>query len=488
MPEVAILEARTVLAFVLTAVVLAAACEGDVSMSDPKPASGTPGAAGAVAMAGSPVPTPSTTDESGCAGILLEKPNDGAGFQYELEIEVAANEEIELCKFVRIGDEPLNVKWSETYFSKGSHHANVYVTGYTGDFPTVTKTGQVLDTSGVFPCPSAPQNEWVIQALVSPGFDVSNAEAARRAFGPEVLPPGVALPLASQQVLVLDYHYINPMNEPVKVCMKGNVYTNPDEPLQHEVGMMYWYNIFITVPPHATSTARMRCPVLADLNMVWASHHAHERLVGYEADLFDPAGQPTRELHRGSDWQNPNITTFPGTLALKRGESIEFACHYMNNEDRMVSQGNLSSDEMCMFAAMYWPASKMQSFCGASQSSGGELGQQFGDGDKDAIHFRDCFKKLGADAAAKAVGYLNTKDEAQLKNRFDAQSCVTSVCTEASMPLREWGNCYANHFGECQKQCAESSGSAALDCAYECLDTQHCAKELDALRAAKCNP
>ncbi|MEY4513097.1 MAG: hypothetical protein RLZZ450_5219, partial [Pseudomonadota bacterium] len=97
------------------------------------------------------------SNKTGCDAIEMAAPSDGV--QLELPLPVPAAQEREYCMLV-LASQDTYVNWTDGRFTKGSHHGNIYRTGYRGTIPTTTVTGgTIADPTKPHPCPT-PQQVW----------------------------------------------------------------------------------------------------------------------------------------------------------------------------------------------------------------------------------------------------------------------------------------------------------------------------------------
>src|SRR5262249_55391668 len=116
-----------------------------------------------------------------------------------------------------------------------------------------------------------------------------------------------------------------------------------------------FYDPFIFVPAHGSSTAQMRCPLRHDVTILSAGSHMHRRGVGYRAYLDAPAAAPAAApFFTTNDWEHPPY--FHRPLVAKAGAHVRFECAYTSNDAVDVIQGtSADANEMCMFSAFYYP-------------------------------------------------------------------------------------------------------------------------------------
>jgi hypothetical protein len=289
---------------------------------------------------------------------LLDPPAAGQGVQYKMVTRIEAGHEVEHCQFFTVPAEGLNVSRTETRFTSGSHHVLLYLTPYKS-IPTKNDRGQAVDTSGVFDCSSGATDGWSVTTLVG-GSQNSDGE------GPVEFPPGVAMPVPGGAVVMMNAHYINASPSPLEPEIRMNMYSVPSSEVQIVGGLLFWYNVFIKVDAQGSGVARMSCPITEDITLVSAQSHMHRRGVGFES-VAQVAGAQ-QPLFATDAWERVPVGRWPAGLKVGGGSRIEFHCDYQNSEARTVWQGPRSTDEMCAFAAAYYPARPQVSFCSSEEA------------------------------------------------------------------------------------------------------------------------
>jgi hypothetical protein len=278
---------------------------------------------------------------------LLDPPPPGEGVQFRMNSEIGPGREEEHCQFFVV-PEDLAVNIAVVRFRAGSHHVLMYETPY-AEIPVQNDRGEPIDTSGVFDCTTGATDGWSVTRLVG---------GSQNAAGDSVVefPPGIGMRVARGTVLLMNLHVVNGTDEIQYPEIAMNLHSIPDDELEIEGGMLFYYNIFIRVPALAPAEARMSCAVPEAISLVTATSHMHRRGVGYQATLVSPAGARS-PLFETSSWEEVPVGQFQAEpIQVAAGSRIEYACQYQNLEPREVWQGPKSTDEMCTFAAAYYPA------------------------------------------------------------------------------------------------------------------------------------
>lgn len=291
-----------------------------------------------------PVPGPGTEE-------LLAPPPAGEGVQFKMDTDLPAGTEGEYCMFVRGPADGMFVNHDEVRYSKGSHHVLMYETSYT-EIPTAKQDGTKVDTSGVFDCSDGATNGWAVTKLIGGS---QNAEGTSMVS----FPPGVAMKVRPNAVLLMNAHYVNASNAPLKPEVRMNMYTIPEEEVTTEGDILFLYNPFIYVGANGEGRARMQCPIHTDITIQNVQSHMHARGVGYEARIMGEASP----FYTNAAWEGVPVKDFGDGLKVKAGSFFDYQCDYKNAGAADVFQGPRSTDEMCMLIGSYYPADPYTANC-----------------------------------------------------------------------------------------------------------------------------
>ncbi|MCA9648025.1 MAG: hypothetical protein KC492_45345 [Myxococcales bacterium] len=372
---------------------------------------------------------PVSGSQSPRPGELLAPPPEGQGIQLEMRTEIEPGEEVEHCKFIQMPASGLNVNRTETRFTSGSHHVLLYRTQYTS-IPTQKQDGTQVDTSDVFDCSDGATNGWDVLDVIGGS---QNAEGGTFSEFPD----NVAMRVEPNTVLMINAHYINTTQKPIEPLVKINLETIPDSQVEHEGGILFYYNIFIRANGMAKSQARMRCAVPNDITLLNAQSHMHARGVDYSAEILQE-GKEAQPLYQNDRWENVPVKTWDSGLAIQGGSQIDYRCHYDNPEERTAWQGPRTTDEMCMFIGAYYPATPGASFCSYDLDNGidtQQIGAKWiGNGTKTCAESLLCLQtsaSKGLEGVTDCVADVKEEDSVMFSNALGcvfANSGSTSAC------------------------------------------------------------
>lgn len=285
---------------------------------------------------------------------LLEPPEEGHGIQLTMKTSIDPGSEVEHCRFVESGDEDLFVNHDEIRFSQGSHHVLLYKTAY-DSIPTENDFGEPVDTSKVFDCSSGAQNGFTLAGLIG-------GSQSFRGDSLLALPEGVGVKVPAHSVLMINAHYINTTPDVLEPDVYINLHSIPEAELEHEGGLIFWYNPFLKVPAGGTSSMTASCIVDEDIHISNVQSHMHARGVGYKSELFLPSGD-VKTVYTGTAWEDVVVKTYSPTLDVPAGSRIEWTCDYENGDSHDIYQGTRTTDEMCMLIGSFYPRNDRIGFC-----------------------------------------------------------------------------------------------------------------------------
>jgi hypothetical protein len=352
-------------------------------------------------------PTPPLSD-------ALAPPPAGQGVQLQMQASIGVGQENEQCRFVVGPAEGLWVNRDEVRFGAGSHHFLLYETAYDA-IPTAKDDGTPIDTSGVFDCSDGATNGWSITRLI--GGSQNGSGDSMVSF-----PEHVAMRVRPGAVLLMNAHYVNATSQVMTPDVRINLWSVPEEQVHEEGDILFWYDLFISVPEMGASTARMRCRVPEDIQLVTAQSHMHRRGVSYGLGF-----RGEEPFYATDHWENVPVARYPEGFPIAAGSELEYFCNYENSEPRSVYQGPRSTDEMCMLVAAYYPAVPGVGLCSADPDAPlqtNALGAEWvGSGAATCAETFACIQAPGGDFFENLQGCVNAADPAFAREVSDTVRC-----------------------------------------------------------------
>jgi hypothetical protein len=282
--------------------------------------------------------------------VTLEPPERGLQVITE-PVRVEPFTEREICSVVRLEAEAV-LSWTdqmETLVSPGSHHMNVFLGQFSFLDPFLGE-GAAEEALGLpvgqYDCGELDMMEQAFPVLPS------QRENQKITF-----PEGVAAPLLAPALLIFSHHYVNPTDEPVLINAALNIETVPVESVEHMASLIFDSINDIEIPPGEQQTLTRTCVMDRDVEVALVSTHTHEWAECASLNDFDGDAVADDPFFVNREWEAPPILHFaPGSFSLSAGEGVHYACHYDNTTDRTLVNDGTAQGEMCVFAAVMYPA------------------------------------------------------------------------------------------------------------------------------------
>jgi hypothetical protein len=276
-------------------------------------------------------------------------PDDGApagdpahpDVKFQMDLMVPAGAEMHRCMFVEFPTSGVTaVNSVDSHFTPGSHHFLAYRTDLNDDIPE--------DQSGIWPCDDGPGAH-----MRGSYYEAQQPDEHRQ------LPDGVAHEFQPGEVLLIEAHYLNPGDSDLNAHVEMIAHTMDLADVKEEAGTIFFNDININVPPHATASSTMSCVLPQDISLALLWSHMHSRGTHFIANTDDPdAAAALGTLYEESDWSEPKPRIYPSDppVVLHRGSHITFSCDFKNDTDNGFIFGqSASTNEMCILHGMYWP-------------------------------------------------------------------------------------------------------------------------------------
>ena len=374
----------------------------------------------------------STDVPSDPAARLLEPPPPTAGRQLTMDISIGAGQEAEKCHYVVV-EEAFDIARFEHAYSSGSHHLLVYQTGLS---PADART----DT---FDCAGAPLTELGVTGI---------AYVGQVPAGEFTYPEDVGLKIAAGSVLLIQTHYLNGTDADLDAQVRVNLWYR-SEPAPVEAGTLFFYDWAIVVPAGERASARMRCAVTGDVQLLFAMSHMHRRGIGFEAVLENDGARTT--LFETDRWEGVDPVAYEPLQPVAANSVIDFRCDYQGEPGRTIIEGpSAEANEMCMFVAAYYPRiDRATELCQLPGS-----GPVF-DGDRTCLETMACVGQ-SPDRAVREHCQIATceassvavSDLLQCRSAFCAQACPQNAPTGAACD-----QCVAERCANAQAACASAT-------------------------------
>jgi hypothetical protein len=258
-------------------------------------------------------------------------------------LTVAAGAEDTRCVIRRLGN-PGTARIGSIHNQLGnsSHHMIVYRTSDTEERPDPFRCVPFTDT--LDPSVGAP------------------LAVTQRAEETITLPPGVAFSLDEDQMIRIEFHYINLTGEEQEIQASSTFEAIPPEEFQHEADFLYIGNPDISIRPRSGATLGPTFfPIprrLRDVNFFSITGHTHQWGTDMRVDTMDAPGGPRTSVYAPTPflWDEPETVYHTPAFQVPQGGGFSFTCEWNNLSDRYIGFGESANDEMCFFWAYYYPS------------------------------------------------------------------------------------------------------------------------------------
>jgi hypothetical protein len=214
---------------------------------------------------------------------------------------------------------------TESFMTAGSHHMFVFQGG-------PNQNGDLEDCSG----------------LEFEGY----LHLAQRSEQRLEYPPGVGRFFSGSSGIRVQIHFLNATQDTVHAEVAVTLRADDPANVPVHASQLFINTLGISVPPFSKGTADNSCGVPADVNLFTATSHMHQHGVHFVAR--DDQGQL---LYETNEWAEPAPWTFAPPRRLEAGTSVHIHCDYVNDSALSLSFGeSAATNEMCIFAAAYYPA------------------------------------------------------------------------------------------------------------------------------------
>ncbi len=252
---------------------------------------------------------------------------------YTPVIEIPANTEVLICSYINVPlDQAIEVNQAIGQQMPGGHHIAVFLALAPSD-------------EAPHPCRDDEMSNfrYTVGAGGGGGQDTQ-------------LPPGIAITIQPQQQFVIQSHYLNATDTPMKIMDAVDLVTIPKEEVTENVDPFAVIYSDLAIPANTMGFEISKmCRLEQDLNIYMLLGHTHNHGVLFEvyyhaSDLAEP-----RKLYYATDGHllkdNPEIKYFDPPLPFKAGDQIEVKCVWDNPTDQVLGW----PDEMCVALMYYGP-------------------------------------------------------------------------------------------------------------------------------------
>lgn len=301
----------------------------------------------------------------------LEPPAPGEGIQLVYGPREQTVPEQEMCMTLEVaGDQEVLIRQYEARMRPGSHHFLLY------------KSKIDLPDNVYYPCFAGYPNDGAesvpefaaagVTAFTSLSLTwLAGLQAPGALSTPDYEEYGMAMRLPPKVQLILNVHYVNVTDAPITQEVWVNAYfAKEPAKIKEDMGFITFIGFPISVSP---KTERQRVSFLAfppeldmdeyaaktgqpldELRLYLLTGHTHARMTEMDVAIERKDGSVEKVYYTDS-WYEPAYTFFKEPIVVRRGDKIRYTCYYRNDEDRYISFGETTSDEMCNVFGVYAP-------------------------------------------------------------------------------------------------------------------------------------
>ena len=289
--------------------------------------------------------------------LTVSLPPPESGYQLLTEpVIVEPGTERFLCSVVQVtpqADEFLFwVDRLESMTSDETHHMNVYF----GEFSFLEAflgPEATLAALGVGPGTYDCEVLGGLMELAVPFFP------SQRTNQRITMPEGVAVPMLAPMTLVMEHHYLNLGEVPVRVNAALNLERTPVEDVTDVASLVFDAISDLSVPSQTAKVENRTCVFDREVDVALVSTHTHQWAECASINHYDGARDAVEEepFFVNKYWHVPPILHFErGAFSVAPGDGVHYACHYDNTTTRDLVDDGTADGEMCVFAAVVYPA------------------------------------------------------------------------------------------------------------------------------------
>jgi hypothetical protein len=365
-----------------------------------------------------------------------------------MKVTVQPGEEATICKNFPMPQGAFDIGEFEHAMTPVSHHLLVYQLNLAADFVT---------DDLIYACDELERTQRDrIGILYGTQSETSDLR----------LPDGIAFAARGGLAVQLEYHVLNTSDQVVDAEVAFNLWRRRGE-INGEAGMLFMFNNRIAIPPNSTGSARQRCTVPNDVELMMLVPHMHSRGVAMQA-LHDRGDGAPVTLFDVQGWENDTVMYDP-PVSVAPGDVIDFACQYNNPTNNYVFDGfSARNNEMCVTGGIYYRHGDrlpiQDEFC-------------FGEG----IVYSGTNSCLQINACEEAIDFSPTAATTP-EGQFDL--CVLAGCQSGADAFTAFDAC---RWDNCGQLCVDPVGGVKFTdpACVTCIDTS-CAVLRDACTANAC--
>ncbi len=181
---------------------------------------------------------------------------------------------------------------------------------------------------------------------------------------PMIFPEGVAVRIPAGSRLLLNLHLFNFEETPLTGTSAVQARVVDGASIAHEAEMtLAGKDAGLVVPPRAVSVQTGSCTVTANTTLFSVFPHMHQTGVHQRVLLLRGSDAPIVLMDEDYSFDEQYYRNIAPGVALVPGDRIEVTCTYDNTENRAISFGESTTDEMCYSGIYVYPAGSFYTTC-----------------------------------------------------------------------------------------------------------------------------
>lgn len=171
------------------------------------------------------------------------------------------------------------------------------------------------------------------------------------------LPDGMAVKLDHGQRYVLQSHWINTSDEPVRLQDAAIFTTTPVDAVEQWAAPLIANRTEFELPPHQSTELAFDCTYDQDYRVLALLGHMHEHGSAFATDVVDLEGNVER-VYEIPEWDAsyrdapPQNWYADGEMVLRAGETLRTTCAWYNDTDAPLT----FPGEMCVTVTVVYPS------------------------------------------------------------------------------------------------------------------------------------
>lgn len=257
------------------------------------------------------------------------------------EVVVQPYEDVMYCVWGTYEGEDVGLTGFEVIQSPFGHHLQLMgTTASAVDHPD----GEVADCTSTEALGMEDMEPMILQTA---------SNTSETTFG---MPEGMAVKLDGRQRWVLQSHWINASDEPVRL-QDAAVFTSvPETSVEQWAAPLIANRQGFELPPGEATTETFDCTYDQDYTVLYLLGHMHEWGTSFSTDLVTDQG--TERLYDIPEWEATYRDAAPqqaygdGELVIPAGATLRTTCNWFNDTDETITFPH----EMCTTVTMVYPS------------------------------------------------------------------------------------------------------------------------------------